>query len=85
MELLSTDEIEAIHQASLVVLKEIGMRVLLPEARQILHQGGVDIDDSSEMARFDAELIETALVSVPSEFTLTHATQTIMSSLAAAM
>jgi trimethylamine--corrinoid protein Co-methyltransferase len=70
MELLSTDEIEAIHQATLVVLKEIGMRVLLPEARQILRQGGVEIDDSSEMARFDPELIEAALDSIPSEFTL---------------
>jgi trimethylamine--corrinoid protein Co-methyltransferase len=70
MELLSADEIEAIHQASLVVLKEIGMRVLLPEARQILHQGGADVDDSSEMVRFDPKLIDTVFDSVPSEFTL---------------
>jgi trimethylamine--corrinoid protein Co-methyltransferase len=37
---LSADQIESIHIASLKILKEIGMKVLLPEARKILQQAG---------------------------------------------
>lgn len=68
VELLSADEIEAIHEASLTVLEEIGVNFLLPEAREILETAGADID--GERVRFDRGLIEECLRTIPARFTL---------------
>ena len=72
LELLSADQLEAIHGASLTVLEEIGINFLLPEARQILKQAGADVDAdrSSSRVRFDRQLILDAIKTAPSEFTL---------------
>ena len=40
MRLVSDDELEAMHLASLQVLEEIGMEIVLPEAREILQKAG---------------------------------------------
>ena len=40
MEIVSSDELEAIHHASLKVLSEIGMDFTLPEARDMLKMSG---------------------------------------------
>jgi len=70
MELLSADQIEAIHEASLTILKEIGVNVLLPEAREIYRQAGADIDPNSTRVRFDRALIETSVAMAPARFTI---------------
>ena len=70
MQLLSDDEIEAIHDASLTVLEEIGMDFLLPEARELLKAAGADVDPNSERVRFDRAMIEETIRTAPSEFTL---------------
>jgi trimethylamine--corrinoid protein Co-methyltransferase len=67
-ELLSADEIESIHQASLGVLAEIGMDFALPEARAILARAGATV--SGERVRFDPAMIEETIASAPSRFTL---------------
>jgi trimethylamine---corrinoid protein Co-methyltransferase len=67
---LSADQIERIHIASLKILKEIGMKVLLPEARQILRQAGADVDEASQVVKFESGLVEQALTTVPAQFTL---------------
>ena len=42
---MSEDELEAIHDASLTILEEIGMDVLLPEAREKLRgRGGGEVE-----------------------------------------
>jgi len=69
-ELLSADQVEAIHEASLTILREIGVNVLLPEAREIYRQAGADVDADSTRVRFDRALIETAVAKAPSRFTL---------------
>lgn len=51
----SEDEIEAIHLASLKVLKEIGIDVLLPEAKAIMAESGADVDPNSDRVRFDGD------------------------------
>ncbi len=66
--LISDDELEAIHQASLTILSEIGIEVLSAEAREILSAAGAQVD--GERVRFGAALIDSALASVPSQFTL---------------
>ena len=67
---LSADQIESIHIASLRILKEIGMKVLLPEARRILRQAGADVDEASQIVKFESGLVEQALTTVPAKFTL---------------
>jgi len=43
MSLISADEVESIHRASLKVLSEIGMDFNLPEARDLLKNAGANI------------------------------------------
>src|SRR5215470_1089329 len=53
---LSADQIESVHEASLKILKEIGMKVLLPQARTILQKAGADVDEASQIVKFDSGL-----------------------------
>src|SRR5215813_262695 len=67
---LSADQVESIHVASLRILREIGMKVLLPEARRILRAAGADVDEGSQIVKFESGLVEQALRTVPAQFTL---------------
>ena len=64
------DQIEQIHQTALRVLEELGVKILLPAARQLLKDGGVDVDEPSTMARFDRGLVQQAIASAPSTIKL---------------
>jgi trimethylamine---corrinoid protein Co-methyltransferase len=68
MELISADEVEAIHRASLRVLAEIGMDFLLPEARDVLKKAGAKV--VGERVTFDPAMIEETIAHAPSEFTI---------------
>jgi trimethylamine--corrinoid protein Co-methyltransferase len=72
-ELLSADELEAIHVASLRVLSEIGMDFLDEGARELLKTAGADVRPGSERVRFDPALVEERIRTAPAQFTL-HAT-----------
>ena len=68
--LLSADELESIHLASLRVLREIGVDVLHDGARQIMKAHGADVRDGTERVRFDSDMILELVAHCPSEFTL---------------
>ena len=68
--LISDDELESIHLASLRVLKEIGVDVLHDEARRIMKAHGADVRDGSERVRFDSDMILELISHAPAEFTL---------------
>ena len=70
VEIVSADELESIHEASLQVLEEIGMEFLHADAREMLRKAGARVD--GERVRFGRDIIEAALASAPSEF-LFHA------------
>ncbi len=70
MEVLSDDQVEAIHLASLRLLQEIGVRVLQGEARSLLCEAGADVDEAAQMVRFDPAFIEEKVKLAPSEFIL---------------
>ncbi|HET7727310.1 MAG TPA: trimethylamine methyltransferase family protein [Candidatus Limnocylindrales bacterium] len=70
VEVLSADEIEAIHQASLRVLAEIGMDFLDPDAREILRRAGAEVEAGSQRVRFDPAMVEERIRTAPAEFTL---------------
>ena len=44
VDLVSADQLESIHEAALTILEEIGMDVLLPEARDIYKAAGAQVD-----------------------------------------
>ena len=68
MTIISADEVEAIHRASLDVLEEIGMDFNLPEARELLKAAGAKIE--GERVRFDRAMVEETIRSAPQRFTL---------------
>lgn len=67
---VSADELEAIHEASLAILEEIGMDVLLPEARQIYADAGAEVTPGSQRVRFPREMIIPAIAHAPERFRL---------------
>ncbi len=69
IEQFSVDEIEAIHQASLTVLCEIGIKVLSPEAREIYVSAGMT-EAEDQVIRFGPDLLLDLIAQAPSEFTL---------------
>ena len=53
VEILSADAIEAIHDASLTILETMGMRILAPEAREILRDAGIALTPGSDIVKLD--------------------------------
>lgn len=60
----SQDRVEAIHNSALQVLEELGIKVLLPEAREIYRAAGAIVNDD-EMVRIGSEIVEDALNTAP--------------------
>ena len=71
MEVLSADQIEAIHLTSLRILEELGVEVMSPRALAVLEKAGAEVDPATRTVRLDRGLIERALASAPSSFVLT--------------
>lgn len=67
---LSEDALEAMHQASLAILEEVGMDILLPEARERMKAAGADLAPGTDRVRFDRRLIMDMLAAAPTRFTL---------------
>ena len=65
MAAFSEDRIAALHGEALRVLEELGMRVLLPEARDIFAKAGARVDDDEQMVFIGRDMVEAALASAP--------------------
>ncbi len=61
---LSDSEIKEIHQHSLRILEEIGMRMPHEEALTVFKQAGAEIVDS-DIVRIPEKLVDQALSTVP--------------------
>ncbi|KAB2955457.1 MAG: trimethylamine methyltransferase family protein [Rhizobiaceae bacterium] len=68
--LVSDDELESIHRASLRVLSEIGVDVLHEGARRIMKEHGADVREGTERVRFDGDMLLELVAHAPSEFTM---------------
>ena len=66
MEVFSADEIASMHETALRSLEELGMKVLLPEARATYAKGGARVD--GEMVYIGRDMVEAALASAPKSF-----------------
>ncbi|WP_347310231.1 trimethylamine methyltransferase family protein [Defluviimonas sp. SAOS-178_SWC] len=62
---ISDDAVSAIHDMALKVLEELGIKVLLPEARAIYATGGALVDETTEMVRIGRDMVAAALLSAP--------------------
>lgn len=71
MNVLSADQVEAIHITSLRILEELGIEVMSSEARATLRAAGAQVDEASGTVRVDRAIVEKALSTAPSSFTLT--------------
>jgi len=65
MPVFSDDRVAAIHESALQVLEELGMKVLLPEARKIYAQGGALVDENTQIVRIGRDIIAASLESAP--------------------
>ncbi len=68
VEVLSPDQVEAIHHAALSVLAQTGMRVLQPQARELYGAAGARV--LGETVFLDRDLVAERLTTVPGHFTI---------------
>jgi trimethylamine--corrinoid protein Co-methyltransferase len=71
LEVLTADQVEAIHATSLRILEELGVELMSPRGRALLRAAGAQVDEASGVVRIDRALVEQALDLAPSSFTLT--------------
>jgi len=69
MKLFSDDEVQAIHEAALETLETLGMKILLPEAREIYAKAGCKVGED-DMVYIGRDIVAAALETAPSSFTL---------------
>ena len=70
LEILSAEQVEQIHQASLKLLHQHGLRVLHKGARERLALAGAEVDESTQMVRLAPELVMEKVALAPAEITL---------------
>jgi trimethylamine--corrinoid protein Co-methyltransferase len=70
VEVISADELESIHEASLRILSGIGMDFLDPESRELLVAAGATNEPGTQRMRFDPAMVLERIRTAPSSFTL---------------
>lgn len=70
VQFLSADDVERLHQASMRILEEIGIRFMEPEALDIWARAGAEVDRSTQIVKMDRGLVLEAIAKAPARFTL---------------
>ncbi len=68
IEILSNDQLETIHLASLKILAEVGFEVLGDRAVDLFAAAGAEIDRGTRRVRLDPGLVEETIRTAPSTF-----------------
>ena len=71
LEPLSSDQLGAIHEASMTVLEDYGIEVLSERVRASFRGAGARVDDSHGIVRPDRELVLDLVALAPGSFSLT--------------
>ena len=71
MEVLSADQLEAIHLTSLRILEELGIELMSARGRSILRRAGAEVDEVNGIVRLDRSLVGASLAQAPPTFDLT--------------
>ncbi len=69
-EVLSREEVERIHEASMEILQTVGIKVDYGMARDLFRKAGAQVDDQAQSVRIPEKLVEWALKQAPGEFKL---------------
>lgn len=69
-EILSGEQIEDIHLASLELLETVGMRIIGEDARKIFKDAGAAVDEPSLRVRLDRAMVLESVAHAPANFTL---------------
>src|SRR6185503_1033259 len=70
MQLLSADQVEAIHQASMHILENFGIELMSPRALALFERAGASVDHTSMTVRIDRGMVDEALKTTPAEYRL---------------
>jgi len=70
IELLPNDLLERALEEAFQLLRQVGVKVQLPEARELLAMAGARVDESRAVCFIPEKLVRQALETVPSEFYL---------------
>jgi trimethylamine--corrinoid protein Co-methyltransferase len=70
LKVLDAQEIKTIHQNSLAVLSEVGIKVELKKMRNILADLGCAVNENEKLVRFRPDFVEDYLKKAPREFVL---------------
>jgi trimethylamine---corrinoid protein Co-methyltransferase len=70
LEILTANQLERIHEASMHILEEVGVEFLDAETLDIWNSAGARVDWESQRVQIESKLVEAALKTVPASFTL---------------
>lgn len=70
VEILNPDQIAMIHDASMEVLEDVGMRVDCPATRSLLAEHGQKVDEANTHVWFDRGFVMERVALAPSSFTV---------------
>jgi trimethylamine--corrinoid protein Co-methyltransferase len=68
VEILSADQLETIHRASLRILAEVGIEVLGDPAIDLLRSAGASVDRTNRRVRLEPGLVESLIATAPPIF-----------------
>ena len=69
-EVLDADDIDRIHEATLEILADVGIRFPSDKALTILEQNGCQVDRATQVAKLPREVVTEAVVRAPHEYVL---------------
>jgi trimethylamine--corrinoid protein Co-methyltransferase len=70
LRVLSDEELHRIHEETLRILIDTGIRVDTPSGREHLRQAGALVDENTRRVRIPRQLVESSLKTAPKEFSL---------------
>ncbi len=70
LRLLKEDDIKAVHEASVQLLGEVGVKVKSKAAREVFRSNGAEVDTATEIVKIPRDLLEKAISDAPSRVIL---------------
>src|SRR5215211_2858900 len=68
-ELLTREQAERVHEASLEILQEVGLMVRSAPARDLFRDHGCEVDSETNRVKFPRAIVETYIKVFPPRFT----------------
>ena len=65
LSMFTQDDLQRIHEASLLVLEKTGMKVHSEKARQVFYDGGCYVDRENEVVKIPPHLVEQSVAQAP--------------------